>query len=88
MKKARHTGKFILAFSAVFLVMAVSGGAYAQIKDSLSVTWYESYDGFYDYVHEGPGLSDIGRIVLIVAIVAATYVVYRRWQLSRHRVAR
>jgi hypothetical protein len=86
MTKARQTGKFVFAFWALLLVIVLSGEAYAQaqIKDSLSVTWYESYDGFYDYVHEGPAVSDTGRIVLILAIIS-TLVVYQLWRRARQR---
>jgi hypothetical protein len=78
--------KLALVFPILFLVIS-SGAAnlQAQVQDSLSVTWYVSYDGFYDYVHQGSGLSDVGKIILVLAILS-TYVLYRRWQRSRQRV--
>ena len=53
-------------------------------QDSVTVTVYTSYDGFYDYVR-GPALSDAGKIGLILVLIT-TYIGYHFWRRSKHRV--
>jgi len=70
-----------------FLFVSLSRDASAQIpgQDSVTVTWYVSYDGFYDYVQQGPMLSDSGKVILVLAIIS-TFVAYQLWRRRRGRL--
>lgn len=86
MRKLKINNKLILTCLALLVFIAMIGNAYAQSsgQDSVTVSWYTSADGWWEYVYTGiPTLSQWGLLILILAIAGfSVYMIMRRRRVS------